>query len=174
MAELERSAVVTEWIRVRILVGSHVQYGFLVMLVAWASVLFASSEGYMCDWHGPAKSPMSAFFFPSWLRKQTDGSGPCSASPFVGCIRKYIASSIHVSNDTYFPPQKLIFYPLFFMKMAESGNFVLASCIYDFDDMQVWLSQFSLNLNAWKFVTILFEFLKHHEGLKHHDGHESW
>ena len=34
MAELERLAVVTEWIRVRILVGSHVEYGFLLLLVA--------------------------------------------------------------------------------------------------------------------------------------------
>ena len=34
MAEWERSAVVSEWIRVRILVGSHDEYGFLVMLVA--------------------------------------------------------------------------------------------------------------------------------------------
>ena len=65
MAELERSAVVTEWITVRILVGSEIEYGFLLLLVAWASVLFASSEGYRCDWHGPAKSPMSAFFFPA-------------------------------------------------------------------------------------------------------------
>ena len=34
MAELERSAVVTEWIRVRILVGSLVGYGFLLLLAA--------------------------------------------------------------------------------------------------------------------------------------------
>ena len=80
MAEWEHLAVVTVWIRVRILVGSHVEYGFLVLLVAWASVLFASSEGYMCDWHGPAKSPMSASFFPHLLRKQTHGSGPCCSA----------------------------------------------------------------------------------------------
>ena len=34
MAELERSAVVTVWIRVRILVGSLVEYEFLLLLVA--------------------------------------------------------------------------------------------------------------------------------------------
>ena len=34
MAELERSAVMTEWITVRILVGSLVEYGSLLLLVA--------------------------------------------------------------------------------------------------------------------------------------------
>ena len=39
------------------------------------------------------------------------------------------------------------FYTLAFsMKMAESGKVVLVSCIIDFDDVQVWLKQFSLNL----------------------------
>ena len=60
MAEWERSTVVTARFRVRIQVGSLIGYGILLFLVVWASVLFASSEGYMCDWHGPAKSPMSA------------------------------------------------------------------------------------------------------------------
>ena len=36
------------------------------------------------------------------------------------------------------------------MKMAESKKLVLVSCVIDFDDMQVCLRQFSLNLNAWK------------------------
>ena len=34
------------------------------------------------------------------------------------------------------------------MKMAESGKVVLVSCIIDFDDIQVWLRQFSLNLKS--------------------------
>ena len=34
MAELERSAVVTQWIRDRILVGSLAESGFLLLLVA--------------------------------------------------------------------------------------------------------------------------------------------
>ena len=38
----------------------------------------------------------------------------------------------------------------FSMKMAESKQIVLVSCIIDFDDIQVWLRQFSLDLNACK------------------------
>ena len=49
MAEWERSAVVTVWIRVRTLLVSLVWFEFLLLQVARASGLFASSEGYICD-----------------------------------------------------------------------------------------------------------------------------
>ena len=50
MAELECSAVVTMRVRVRTLLVSIIWVEFLLLRVAWASSLFASSEGYMCDW----------------------------------------------------------------------------------------------------------------------------
>ena len=39
---------------------------------------------------------------------------------------------------------------LFSLKLAESENIVLVSCIIDFDDVQVSLSLFSLSLNSCK------------------------
>ena len=49
MAEWEPSAVVIVRIRVRTLLISLVWFEFLLLLVARASGLFASSEGYVCD-----------------------------------------------------------------------------------------------------------------------------
>ena len=46
----------------------------------------------------------------------------------------------------------------FSMKMAELGPNVLESCIIDFDDIQLCLTQFCLNLNICKFMTIFFKF----------------
>ncbi len=40
------------------------------------------------------------------------------------------------------------------MRVAESGNLVLASCIIDFKDKQVGSRQFSLNLNAYKVMMV--------------------
>ncbi len=45
----------------------------------------------------------------------------------------------------------------FSMKMAESEKIVLASCILDFKDIQVWLRHFSLNLNACRVMTVFYE-----------------
>ena len=44
------------------------------------------------------------------------------------------------------------------MKMAELGKNVFVSCIIDFDDIQHCLSQFCLNLNICKVMTIFFKF----------------
>ena len=44
------------------------------------------------------------------------------------------------------------------MKMAELGGNVLVSCIIDFDDAQLCLRQFCLNLNICKVMTIFFKF----------------
>ena len=44
------------------------------------------------------------------------------------------------------------------MKMAESENIVLVSCIIDFEDMQVLLRLFSLSLNACKIMMVFFKF----------------
>ncbi len=50
------------------------------------------------------------------------------------------------------------FSTLFFsMKIAESGKIVVVSCIIDFKDIQVWLRQFSLNLNAYKVMMVFFK-----------------
>ncbi len=48
----------------------------------------------------------------------------------------------------------------FSMKIAESGKLVLVGCIIDFKDIQleVWLKQFSLNLNACKVMMVFFKF----------------
>ena len=56
LAEWERSAVVTVWIRVRILMVSYVWFEFLHFRVAWTSDLFAPSKGYVCYFHWRAKS----------------------------------------------------------------------------------------------------------------------
>ncbi len=50
------------------------------------------------------------------------------------------------------------FSTLFFsMKVAESEIIVLANCILDFKDIQVWLRHFSLNLNACRVMTVFFK-----------------
>ncbi len=50
------------------------------------------------------------------------------------------------------------FSTLFFsMKIAESEKIVLASCIIEFKDIQVWLRHFSLNLNACRVMTVFFK-----------------
>ena len=67
MAEWERSAIVTVWFRVRTLLVSQVCLEFLQFRVALAD-LFASSEGYMCDCHWPAKLPMSASLSLLWIK----------------------------------------------------------------------------------------------------------
>ena len=46
----------------------------------------------------------------------------------------------------------------FSMKMAELGKAVLESCIIDFDDIQLCLRQFCLNLNICKIMTDFFKF----------------
>ncbi len=48
---------------------------------------------------------------------------------------------------------------VFSMKMAESEKIVLASCILDFKDIQVWLRHLSLNLNACRKIvmTVFYE-----------------
>ena len=53
----------TLWISLRALLVSIHWFEFLQFLVAWASYLFASSEGYMCYCPWAAKSPMSASLF---------------------------------------------------------------------------------------------------------------
>ena len=45
------------------------------------------------------------------------------------------------------------------MKMVELGKNVLVSCIIDFDDIQLLLRQFCLNLSICKVMTIFFKFL---------------
>ena len=42
--------------------------------------------------------------------------------------------------------------------MAELGENVLVSCINDFDDIQLCLIQFCLNINICKVMTIFFKF----------------
>ena len=42
--------------------------------------------------------------------------------------------------------------------MAESGKTYLVSCIIDFDDIQLCLKKFCLNLNMCKVMTIFFKF----------------
>ena len=50
------------------------------------------------------------------------------------------------------------FLPIFFlMKMAGFRKIVCVSCVVDFDDMQVWLRQFCLNLKDFKIMTIFFK-----------------
>ena len=50
------------------------------------------------------------------------------------------------------------FATLFFsMKLTESEKIVLVSCIIDFDDIQVWLSMFSSNINACKVMMVFFK-----------------
>ena len=51
---------------------------------------------------------------------------------------------------------------VFSMKIAEWEQIVVVSCIIGFEDMQVWLRQFSFNLNACacKFMTICWEDVK--------------
>ena len=44
------------------------------------------------------------------------------------------------------------------MKMAELVKNVLVSCIVDFDDIQLCLRQFCLNLNIYKVMTIFSKF----------------
>ena len=43
------------------------------------------------------------------------------------------------------------------MKMAEAEQSVVVSCIVDFDDVQVWLRRFTLNLNACKDMKVFFK-----------------
>ena len=47
------------------------------------------------------------------------------------------------------------FFPV---KMAELGENALVSCIIDFNDIQLCLRQFCLNLNICKVMTIFFKF----------------
>ena len=68
-------------------------------------------------------------------------------------------------DDTFFSPHKNAFFPhnrfsthFFSMKMAELGKNVLVSCIIDFDEIQLWLRQFCLNLNIYKVMAIFFKF----------------
>ncbi len=43
------------------------------------------------------------------------------------------------------------------MKVAESGKLVLGRCVIDFQDKQVRLRQFSLNLIAYKVMMVFFK-----------------
>ena len=63
MVKWKRSAVVTVWIRFRTLVISLDWFKFLLLLVAWASCLFASSERYMCDWQLASQVAYECFSF---------------------------------------------------------------------------------------------------------------
>ena len=56
-----------------------------------------------------------------------------------------------------FSPQS-IFYPLFLNEDGRIKENVLVSCIIDFDDIQLCLRQFCLNLNICKVMTIFFKF----------------
>ena len=38
------------------------------------------------------------------------------------------------------------------MKMTESGKIILVSCIIDFNDVQISLRRFGLNVNAFRFM----------------------
>ena len=65
----------------------------------------------------------------------------------------------------FFFPHKNALFPnnrfsthFFSMKMTELGKNVLVSCIVDFDDIQLCLSLFSLNLNICNVMTIFFKF----------------
>ncbi len=50
------------------------------------------------------------------------------------------------------------FSTLFFsMKVAESEIIVLANCILDFNDIQVWLRHFSLNLNDCRVMMVFYK-----------------
>ncbi len=64
----------------------------------------------------------------------------------------FFASKIHFRHNR--------FSTLFFsIKIAESGKIGLVRCIIDFKDIQVWLGQFSLNLNACKVMMVFFKIL---------------
>ena len=70
-----------------------------------------------------------------------------------------------LQDDTFFFPDKNPLFPhnrfstiFFSMKMAELGGNVLVSCIIDFDDIQLCLRQFCLNLNICKVMTIFLNF----------------
>ena len=72
---------------------------------------------------------------------------------------------LKLSHDTFFFPNKNPLFPhnrffthFFSMKVAKLWKNVLVNCIIDFDNIQLCLRQFCLNMNICKVMTIFFKF----------------
>ena len=79
-------------------------------------------------------------------------------------VQRSPLSSDPVHMILFFPPTKMHFSwqsistHFFSMKMAELGKNALVSYIIDFDDIQLCLRHFCLNLNICKIMTTFFKF----------------
>ncbi len=83
--------------------------------------------------------------------------------PIPGKVWHFMLSSVSGYYIIFFGHKNSLFghnrfSTLFFsMKIAESEKIVLASCMIEFKDIQVWLRHFSLNRNACRVMTVFFK-----------------
>ena len=96
-----------------------------------------------------------------------DSTGPGPRAPGPEAVGWHAAHSSHrrppwhelILFSDKIPPHNRFSTHFFSMKMAELGGNMLVSSIIDFDDIQLCLRQFCLNLNICKVMTDFLIFL---------------
>ena len=127
--------------------------GNICNIVKLLFMIWLAVNGALYYYHSKTKM-YGEWFFGAWYEVRSDARR--RARRRVATDSRWI-NSFSQQKTTDFPT--IDFYHFFSMKMSEFWKMILVSCIIDFDDIQLWLRQFCLNLNICKVMTVFLIFL---------------